>query len=500
MKMLTIIFYPKIILSMISDKMIDSILAIKEKRDDLLADGDDNINSIIERLLGEPSYGFNYDRIGDMSFRTSSSDEDGTDGSVRPPGLRTTGVGGAPSPLGEIFKRAMKAPSSVDPADPAVVAVAADPAVAAGADGADGDDPAADAAPVGADGADGSDGADSAFGTDDADSAFGTDGADSAFGTDGAGDLSSRPANPLISFLNSDNSYMKQSGLIFYNALTNFAVSIGIYKGNYQEQIANKLRELIKTKFKVIDPDKEAGTDYTNLKNTAQQIFNAAKSALENLSDGREYIQNEQRIEVLKNEYNEEENKLKADSNLLTDSNFMKEYNAIQDLLNKAIYDLNVIRYKIETLPLVQFRDSVVDYLNAKLALDIASKKPDIQREISKALFRVLKLDGENTYHIFMNDMYKDLTPPNSVNGNYSLALNKYITSGIGKSIMFQFNVPKPVAEAKPKSSSLIPGLSLFSRKATGGKRGTRRYKKRAGTRRQKKRRGTHRKRKNTTK
>jgi hypothetical protein len=65
---------------------------------------------------------------------------------------------------------------------------------------------------------------------------------------------------------------------------------------------------------------------------------------------------------------------------------------------------------------------------------------------------------------------------------------------------MFQFNVSKPVAEAKPKSSSLIPGLGLFSRKAKGGKRGTRRYKKRAGTRRQKKRRGTHRKRKNTTK
>lgn len=50
--MLTIIFYPKIILNMISDKMIDSILAIKEKRDDLLADGNDNINSITERLLG----------------------------------------------------------------------------------------------------------------------------------------------------------------------------------------------------------------------------------------------------------------------------------------------------------------------------------------------------------------------------------------------------------------------------------------------------------------
>jgi hypothetical protein len=477
MKMLTIIFYPKIILNMISDKMIDSIIAIKEKRDDLLADGDDNINSIIERLFGKSSYGFNYDwvsgtsdsarsdgtmTLGLDSSRSSRSDGSAdSDGSVRPPGLRTTGVGGAPSP--------------------------ADPAVAAGADGADG----ADGDSADGDSADGDDG-------DSADGDGATPPAAAPVGADGAGDLSSRPANPLISFLNSDNSYMKQSGLIFYNALTNFAVSIGIYKGNYQEQIANKLRELIKTTFKVIDPDNQAGTDYTNLKDTAQQTFNAAKSALENLSEGREYIQNEERIEVLKNEYNEEENKLKTDSNLISDSNFMKEYRAIQESLNKAIYDLGVIRHKIETLPLVQFRDSVVDYLNAKLALDIASKKPDIQREISKALFLVLKLGGENTYHIFMNDMYKDLTPPNSVNGNYTLALDKYITSGIGKSIMFQFNVPKPVDEAKPKSSSIISGL--FSRKAKGGKRGTRRYKKRAGTRRQKKRRGTHRKRKNTTK
>ena len=98
-----------------------------------------------------------------------------------------------------------------------------------------------------------------------------------------------------------------------------------------------------------------------------------------------------------------------------------------------------------------------------------------------------------------MDNIYYELNIAGGISEvNYQLALNKYITSGIGKSIMFQFNVPKPVDETKPKSSSLIPGLNLFSRK--GGKRGTRRYKKRAGTHRQKKRRGTHRKRKNTTK
>jgi hypothetical protein len=358
-----------------------------------------------------------------------------------------------------------------------------------------------DGAAGGADG-DGDGDADSAVGTDGADSAVGTDGdADSAVGTDGDGDLSSRPTNPLISFLNSDNPYMKQSGLIFYNALTNFAVSIGIYKGDYRKEIANKLRELIKTKFNVIDPYEQAGTDYTMLKERAQRTFDDAISALRNLPDGQDYLKNEERIEELQPVFDAESANLIKDSTLKTNKDFMDKYKAVKNELNSLKYKVYDARSNIEDPSSIA--DNVVDYLNAKLALEIASKKPDIQKEISKTLFIVLKLGGENTYDIYMNDMYKeykDLIPPNTVDGNYSLALNKYITSGIGKSIMFQFNVPKPVTEAKPKSSSLIPGLSLFSRKATGGKRGTRRYKKRAGTRRQKKRRGTHRKRKNTTK
>jgi len=480
MTMLIIIFYPKIILNMISDKMIDSIFAIKEKRDELLADGDDNINSIIEGLFGKPSsdYRPNYASIPasrGVSFRTVSSnpshDLDDLDDldeldeldylddtAVQPRSLTTTRVGGAVA--GAVVDGAVAADGAVAVAD-------GDGAVADGDGDGDGAADPAGAAPVGADG----------------------DG-------DGAGDLSSRSANPLISFLNSDDSYMKQSGLIFYNALTNFAVSIGIYKGDYQEQIANKLRELIKTKFKVIDPDNEAGTDYTNLKEAAQQIFNDAKSALEDLSDGQEYLKNEKEINDLQPRYDAELANLTANSTLKSNKEFMDNYKALRDELTKLKHKVFDARSNIEDPSSIA--DNVVDYLNAKLALDIASKKPDIQREISKALFLVLKLGGENTYHIFMNDMYKHLSLPDSVNGNYTLALNKYITSGIGKSIMFQFNVPKSVDEVKPKSSSIISGL--FSRKAKGGKRGTRRYKKRAGTRRQKKRRGTHRKRKNTTK
>ena len=481
MTMLIIIFYPKIILNMISDKMIDSIFAIKEKRDELLADGDDNINSIIEGLFGKPSsdYRPNYASIPasrGVSFRTVSSNpshdlddlddydldelDDLDDTAVQPRSFKTTRVGGAV---------AVAVVDGAVAADGAVAVADGDGAVADGDGDGDGAADPAGADPVGADG----------------------DG-------DGAGDLSSRSANPLISFLNSDDSYMKQSGLIFYNALTNFAVSIGIYKGDYQEQIANKLRELIKTKFKVIDPDNEAGTDYTNLKEAAQQIFNDAKSALEDLSDGQEYLKNEKEINDLQPRYDAELANLTANSTLKSNKEFMDNYKALRDELTKLKHKVFDARSNIEDPSSIA--DNVVDYLNAKLALDIASKKPDIQREISKALFLVLKLGGENTYHIFMNDMYKHLSLPDSVNGNYTLALNKYITSGIGKSIMFQFNVPKSVDEVKPKSSSIISGLNLFSRKAKGGKRGTRRYKKRAGTRRQKKRRGTHRKRKNTTK
>jgi hypothetical protein len=512
MGMLIIIFYPKIILNMISDKMIDSILAIKEKRDDLLADGDDNINSIIERLLGKSSYDYNYDSLPGLSrgvsWKTGTSDSEassrsdytlGSDNRARLPSLVTTPMGGAP-PISEIFRRAMKAPSSVDPAvapDPAVavaapavaVAAPADPAAPAGADGAGADGAGADGA-----GADGDDG----HGDDGADGA-GADGA----GADGDGDLSSRLANPLISFLNSDNPYMKQSGLIFYNALTNFAVSIGIYKRDYKNEIAKILVKLIKTKFNIIDPYKQAGTDYTNLRVSAQKTFDDAISALRNLSDGRDYIDNEERIEGLKEEYDKEENKLIANTSLSNDSDFMKKYNASKDSLNEAIHNLSVTRYKIETSPLPQFRDSVVDYLNAKLKLDIASKKPDIQREISTALFVLLDLADRSVadrseYEIYMNNIYFNLIIPGNVDGNYPLALNKYITSGIGKSIMFQFNVPKSVAVAEAKPKSLISRILPLSRK--GGKRGTRRYKKRAGTRRQKKHRGTHRKRKNTTK
>jgi hypothetical protein len=154
MKMLTIIFYPKIILDMISDKMIDSIIAIKEKRDDLLADGDDNINSIIERLFGKSSsdYRDNYDSIRNMSFRTLSSGSsartddtdfsldlessrtDDSDDSVRPPGLETAHTGGAPPVLQAHFKSAMR---TLRPAAPAVVAVAAAPADPGGAAVAD---------------------------------------------------------------------------------------------------------------------------------------------------------------------------------------------------------------------------------------------------------------------------------------------------------------------------------------------------------------------------
>jgi hypothetical protein len=491
-RMLIIIFYPKIILNMISDKMIDYIIAIKEKRDHLLDGGDDNI---IERLL-DRDFGENYSIMpsrspSTMSWQSGVSSDSGSSslsgvsglsslsGVAVPPasGIVTTSIGGGA--LGDLFMRSLdnNYPVLADGVTDAIArrnaGAAAGAAAAAGADGADG---AAD--PAVADGADGAT-------------------------PPPAAALPSAPASstdPLISFYKSNNPYIQQSGFIFYNALTNFAVSISIYNNNYKEYIVNKLEEIIRDKFGIIDND-EKGKDYAQLKNTTEKEYNTARDALNAMSDGSEYIQNEQRIEVLKNEYNEEENKLKANPNLLTDSNFMKEYNAIKHSLNTAIYNLGVIRFKIESLPLVQGADSVVHYLNAKLKLKIASEEPDIQKEMSEAFIKLLALNKNVYFDKIMDDIYYQLNiAPGITETNYPLALNKYITNGIGKSIMFQFNVPKSVPEATSSSSSLISRILPFSRNAKGGKRGTRRYKKRAGTRRQKKRRGTHRKRKNTTK
>ena len=545
-RMLIIIFYPKIILDMISDKMIDYIVAIKEKRDDLLDGGDDNINSIIERLLGKPSYGLNYGYRSipgpsrGASFRTVSSDSSvrtdqpdffpdfflGSDDDnvippaspaplappaspaspappaplapprpPAPPGLIINHVGGAPD-VRSIFKKAINmkafttaAPGGADPAAAAAAPGGADPAAAPG--GADG------AAPGGADGA-APGGAD---GDGDADSAVGTDDADSAVGTDGDGDLSSRPTNPLISFLNSDNPYIQQSGFIFYNALTNFAVSIGIYNNKYKEYIVNKLQEIIRDKFGIIDDD-EKGKDYEELKTTHEKEYNAARDALTAIPDGKKYLQLEDNVEVLQKQYNDETSRLEADNTLSSNDTFMEAYNTTQNSLDRAKYELGFTRFQIERITIPKVADSVVDYLNAKLKLKIASEEPDTQKEMSEAFIKLLALNKNKNFYFdkILDDIYYVLITNDNMNRNYTLALNKYITSGIGKSIMFQFNVPKSVAEVKPKSSSLISRIMPFSRNAKGGKRGTRRYKKRAGTRRQKKRRGTHRKRKNTTK
>jgi hypothetical protein len=488
-RMLIIIFYPKIILNMISDKMIDYIVAIKEKRDHLLDGGDDNI---IERLL-DGDYSENYSLMPSrspstimpsrnpsaVSWQSGVSSDSGSsslsgvsglsslsgvsglsslsDDAVPPAsGVVTTSVGG--TPLGDLFMRGLDK-NHPTLADGVTDAIARRNAAAAAA-----------AAPAGA---------------------------------APAAALPSAPASstdPLISFYKSNNPYIQQSGFIFYNALTNFAVSISIYNNNYKEYIVTKLEEIIRDKFGIIDDD-EKGKDYAHLKATTEKEYNAYKDALNAIPDGREYIKYEESIEVLKNEYNEEENNLKANPSLLTDINFMKEYNAIKDSLNKAIYDLGVIRYKIETLPLAQVPDSVVHYLNAKLKLKIASEEPDIQKEMSEAFIKLLALDQNLYFDKIMDDIYYLLPIPGTITEvNYPLALNKYITSGIGKSIMFQFNVPKSAVTSTSSSSSIISRLNPFSRNAKGGKRGTRRYKKRAGTRRQKKRRGTHRKRKNTTK
>jgi hypothetical protein len=314
--------------------------------------------------------------------------------------------------------------------------------------------------------------------------------------------LPSAPASstdPLISFLNSDNPYIQQSGLIFYNALTNFAVSIGIYNNKYKEYIVNKLQEIIRDKFGIIDDD-EKGKDYEQLKTTHENEYNAARDALSAIPDGKKYLQLEDNVEVLQKKYNAETTRLEADNALGSNDTFMEAYNTTQNSLEKATNELGFTRFQIERLTVPQLADSVVDYLNAKLKLKIASEEPDTQKEMSEAFIKLLALNTNLYFDKILDDIYYVLITNDNMNRNYPLALAKYITNGIGKSIMFQFNVPKAVAvaEAKPKSSSIISGL--FSRKATGGKRGTRRYKKRAGTRRQKKRRGTHRKRKNTTK
>jgi hypothetical protein len=75
---------------------------------------------------------------------------------------------------------------------------------------------------------------------------------------------------------------------------------------------------------------------------------------------------------------------------------------------------------------------------------------------------------------------------------SYRSVIDKSIVKGIGQSSMFTFLPPAPETTQQADTSS-------ESDLRIGGKRATRRYKKRRGTRRQQKRKGTHRKRKNTT-
>ena len=340
------------------------------------------------------------------------------------------------------------------------------------------------------------------------------------------------------------NPYLNTSARMFYKALTNFAVSITIYDKNKDEvkqTIVEYLQTIFMDKFTIIFDDNFTKSDDLE---KAKAQFDEMKSNLESNPNGKKFIARSIELETLQTE-------LETIDDIEERIEVEAEINKIKNMIE---------RFKVDT----SIADNIANYIAAKKILDFHSQPLETIKKnniILRDMFAPNSDKDNLNSNDYIDDYYKfiteifDMVTGDPSNSNYIIAIDKSIVKGIGMSSMFAFSssvastttlatatsaspdagapapAPAPVAASPaalppppPAGAPTDPfdaalkqitpnvsaeGLSWLGGGTSGGKRrtrrykkraGTRRYKKRAGTRRQKKRRGTHRKRKNTTK
>jgi len=328
-----------------------------------------------------------------------------------------------------------------------------------------------------------------------------------------------------------ENPYIKNSGRIFYNALTNFATSISIkeYQEHKSETIQYRLYDLFLRLLDIVDDDKIVDNDADRQRKIAET--NTQIKQLEDI-----FYKSFKGIQLRRLEQELEEGKSRYDAGRMTPQ-------------EKDDYEFTKLDYadkKVTFARQDEAQGGVLEYYNITALKDklITLQQPaEIKREINR-LCRELVTHDKSLYEQIRNNVF-----PNTVanpNSDYNLAINTSIINGIKQSNMFltaevsyivnsgsndgvRSSASTSAATTAPASAATTAlasaadgsndgsagagagvGAGAVANPATvarmnsplrvgGGKRRTRRYKKRAGTRRQKKRRGTHRKRKNTT-
>ena len=345
-----------------------------------------------------------------------------------------------------------------------------------------------------------------------------------------------------------DSPYVRNSGMIFYKALTNFAVSINIdnifHDNNY---IANKLYTIFIEALRIKKSDDEIKSNET---------LEADKKRLEGLIEDRmtKFYGSPEGLAMKNTEEEIKKHKDRLDSNLnLTE--LEKTY--LLRLIKTDEEKLDTLKNKLKT---DRTNENYINMLNYEAALeDLGSDRQTLIQQ--NTFFKELTTDTTK-YETILDNIYTiaSINTKDPVY-NYKIAIDSFIITGITLSKMFEFNAqqpprpeqsppqlnqspprlvrqrkvqirttptdgdtgagvtapppppaaspPLPVAAApSPNLNDLAAWFDQQQQQQDGGKRrtrrykkhaGTRRYKKRAGTHRQKKRRGTHRKRKNTT-
>lgn len=297
---------------------------------------------------------------------------------------------------------------------------------------------------------------------------------------------------------NSNIPYVKNSASIFYNALTNFAVSISIYnndKDKFKQQIFTKLKEIFMEKFNIQldDANVELDEGLTKAEMAASEnALNNAKQALE---------QNEYGAEILRLE--EELNQLQSELDAATkDDSDARTKLALEIEINTINTNIAFIADRDDIIG-----DLYINYINAKNRLKGRSLPLADKKDINIVLRDLFTFDLDNNasynlYSAIMDNIYSfDFNYSEINNVNYISTIDSYIINGIGRSNMFQINsvqAVKPISSEYPVQVQHVAGGKHRTRRHKKHA-GTRRHKKLAGTRRHKKRSGTHRKRKNTT-
>jgi hypothetical protein len=329
--------------------------------------------------------------------------------------------------------------------------------------------------------------------------------------------------------LEGTNPYLHTSARMFYKALTNFAVSITIYDKNKDEvkqTIVEYLQTIFMDKFAIIFDDNFTKSDKLQ---EAELQFALMKTTLQSSQNGTNFLRELIELETLQGQ-------LKT----ATDDDNVVEKKKVE----KKIEEKNDLIETFKVSPSVG--DDIARYIAAKKILDFRSQPLETIKKNNTILRYMFAPNSEKdnpNSDAYINDYYKFITEiftgERGNSSNYIITIDKSIVKGIGMSSMFAFSsspdAPVRVAAGRARVAvTATPGapataaadaaaagaptdpfyaaldqinagvppedVSWLGGGTSGGKRRTRRYKKRAGTRRQKKRRGTHRKRKNTTK